>query len=83
MSWHLCKKQHKTFARRILNKEDAEYLKIMSVSHDFNDEGVERYWLEDGSYVLENNIHIDPNITNQAHLEWYLNKNSKYQENGC
>jgi hypothetical protein len=80
MAWHLCQKKNKAFARRILSKEEAEILKINSIRHDFNDEGIERYWLEDGSYVLENNLHIDPNITNQTHLEWYLNKNPSY---GC
>jgi len=80
MAWHLYQTRNRAFARRILNKEDAEILKMNSIAHDYNDEGMERYWLEDGSYVLENNYHIDPNITNQQHLEWYLNKNPSY---GC
>jgi len=81
--WHLVCRKNKTVACRILTEEEAEYLKMISISHDFNDEGIERYWLEDSSYILENNVHIDPNITTQRDLEWYLNKNSEYQENGC
>lgn len=83
MAWHLYNGKKGKVARRILRPEESRQLKSESIKCDFDDYGVERYWLEDGSYVLESGIHIDPNINNQLHLEWYLNKNPEYQENGC